>query len=100
MTALAEAEGLVGQDTAGAGLVSQLNLDSGMEAYFSSSIDKMYYGGVRLEYMAYQDDMGKPSSSVRKANVHMVKMAKMLKDKGLEVNLTYSSRGTRRTRSR
>ena len=48
----------------------------------------MYYGRVRVEYTAYQDDVGKPSGSVRKANVHMVKMAKMLKDKGLEAHPT------------
>ena len=44
MTATAEAGDLVGQGTAGAGLVSQLNLDRGMQNYFSSSGDEIYYG--------------------------------------------------------
>ena len=39
-----------------------------------------------MEYTAYQDDMGKPSGSVKDAMVHMVKMASMLKDKGLEAH--------------
>ena len=86
MTDTAEAGDLVGQGTAGAGLVSQLNLDMGMQSFFSSSSDEMHYGRVRVEYTAYQDDVGKPSGSVKEANVHMVKMAKMLKDKGLEAH--------------
>ena len=88
MTATAEAGDLVGQGTAGAGLVSQLNLDRGMQNYFSSSGDEIYYGNVRVEYSAYQDDEGKPSASVKDANIHMVKMDNMLMDKGLEAHPT------------
>ena len=88
MTNTAEAGDLVGQGTAGAGLVSQLNLDRGMQSYFSSSSDELYYGRVRLEYSAYQDDVGKPSGTVKDANIHMVKMANMLVDKGLEAHPT------------
>ena len=42
----AEAGDLVGQGTAGAGLVSQLNLDHGMRNYFSGSADELYWGGT------------------------------------------------------
>ena len=42
MMATAEAGDLVGQGTAGAGLVSQLNLDKGMPSYFSSSSNEIY----------------------------------------------------------
>ena len=86
MTATAEAGDLVGQGTAGAGLVSQLNLDRGMQNYFHSSSDELYYGKVRVEYSAYQDDVGKPSGSVKDASIHMLKMANMLMDKGLEAH--------------
>ena len=53
---------------------------------FSDSSDELYYGSVRVEYTAYQDDVGKPSSTVRDAEVHMIKMAEMLKNKGLEAH--------------
>ena len=42
MTAVAEAGDLVGQGTAGAGLVSQLNLDNGLQQYYAGSEDEMY----------------------------------------------------------
>ena len=86
MTESAEAGDLVGQGTAGAGLVSQLNLDMGLQQYFGGSQDELYYGGVRIEYTAYQDDIGKPSIGVREAQTHMTKLAFMLEDKGLEAH--------------
>ena len=55
MTAAAEAGDLVGQGTAGAGLVSQLSLDTGLQQYFSGSGDELYYGGLRIEYTAYRE---------------------------------------------
>ena len=86
MTESAEAGDLVGQGTAGAGLVSQLNLDTGLQQYYAGSGDEMYYGGVRIEYTAYQDDIGKPSGGVREANAHMTKISYMFEDKGLEAH--------------
>ena len=86
MTAAAEAGDLVGQGTAGAGLMSQLNLDTGLQQYYAGSGDEMYYGGVRIEYTAYQDDIGKPSKGVKEAQAHMVKLAYMFQDKGLEAH--------------
>ena len=86
MTEAAEAGDLVGQGTAGAGLVSQLNLDMGLQQYFRGSQDELYYGGVRIEYTAYQDDIGKPSLGVREAQTHMTKLAFMLEDKGSEAH--------------
>ena len=86
MTESAEAGDLVGQGTAGAGLVSQLNLDTGLQQYFGGSGDEIYYGGIRIEYTAYQDDIGKPSKGVKEAKAHMVKLAHMFEDKGLEAH--------------
>ena len=87
MSAAAEAGDLVGQGTAGAGLVSQLNLDVGLQQYFSGSEDELYYGGIRIEYTAFQDDIGKPSGGgVRQAQAHMVKLSFLSKDKGLEAH--------------
>ena len=87
MKAAAKAGDLVGQGTAGAGLVSQLNLDMGLQQYFSGSDEEIYYGAdVRIEYTAYQDDVGKPSRGVREAQGHMNKLAYMCQDKGLEAH--------------
>ena len=77
MTGTVMAGDLVGQGTAGAGLVSQLNLDRGLQQYFGGSQDETYYGRVRVEYAAYQDDVGKPSRGVREAQGHMAKLAFM-----------------------
>ena len=58
---------VIGQGTAGAALVSQLNLDLGMKSCFSGSADELYYGNVSIEYVAYQDDIGKSCSGVLEA---------------------------------
>ena len=46
----------------------------------------MYYGGVRVEYTAYQDDVGKPSNKPREAQIHMTKIAFLFEDKGLDAH--------------
>ena len=77
---------VIGQGTAGAALVSQLNLDHGMKTYFQGSGDEMYYGTVRCEYFAYQDDIGKPNAGVNEAQVANIKMSNLFKEKGLEAH--------------
>ena len=57
---------VLGQGTAGAALCSQLNLDHGLHSN---------YRGVRCEYFAYQDDVGKPSDGVAEAQAENVKMS-------------------------
>ena len=69
-----------------AALVSQLNLDHGLHNYFGGSKDEMYYGGVRCEYFAYQDDIGKPSEGINEAQAGNIKVSQMFKDKGLEAH--------------
>ena len=87
MTAEAEAGDLVGQGTAGAGMVSQLNLDTGLQQFFSGLEEELYYGeSVRIEYTAYQGDVGKPSKGVIEAQSHMTKLSYMRQDKGLEAH--------------
>ena len=75
-----------GQGTAGAALVSQLNLDYGLHNYFSGSAEELYYGQVRCEYVAYQDDIGKPSIGVNEAQAANIKLSHMFKEKGLEAH--------------
>ena len=86
MTAKAFVGDVIGQGTAGAALVSQLNIDHGLHTYFSGSAEEIYYGGVRCEYFAYQDDIGKPSAGVREAQAGNIKMADMFRVKGLEAH--------------
>ena len=86
MTESAVVGDVIGQGTAWAALVSQLNLDHGLHTYFGGSKDEMYYGGVRCEYFAYQDDIGKPSEGVNEAQVENIKLSQMFKDKGLEAH--------------
>ena len=86
MTDRAVVGDVIGQGTAGAALVSQLNLDHGLHTYFGGSADEVYYGGVRCEYVAYQDDIGKPSAGVNEAQAANIKMAQLFKDKGLDAH--------------
>ena len=48
---------VIGQGTAGAALVSQVNLDLGLMDYFKESKDEVQYGGLLLQPLAYQDDI-------------------------------------------
>ena len=77
---------VIGQGTAGAALVSQLNLDMGMKNYFSGSGDELYYGDVRCEYFAYQDDIGKPCAGVNEAQAANIKMQHLFQEKGLDAH--------------
>ena len=77
---------MIGQGTAGAALVSQLNLDHGMHEYFRGSFNEVYYGDIRCEYFAYQDDLGKPSAGVNEAQSGNVKMYNLFMEKGLDAH--------------
>ena len=46
----------------------------------------MYYGNVRVEYSAYQDDIAKPSKGVREAQGHLTKISYSFEEKGLEAH--------------
>ena len=56
----------LGQGTAGAGLISAANLDQGLQKYFNVSEDDnedvtkdvIKFGQVRIQPIAYQDDVG------------------------------------------
>ena len=55
MTESVDVGDVIGQGTAGAALVSQLNLDFGLHRYFAGSADEVYYGGVRCEYFTIEN---------------------------------------------
>lgn len=46
----------------------------------------MYYGQVRFEAAAYQDDILKPSQNLDSAQVGMTKLAIMLEERGLQAH--------------
>ena len=60
MTKTATVGDCLGQGTAGAGLVSQANIDHGLDNYFISCKDVMMFGETRIQPLSYQDDVGAP----------------------------------------
>ena len=76
----------IGQGTAGAALVSQVNLDQGLHQYFGDGGEDLEYGTVKIKPLAYQDDVMKGSKDVLGAQAGNIKLSAMLKDKGLEAH--------------
>ena len=66
---------VVGQGSGGAAVGSQAMVDISLKNYLSSSMDKIYYGEVRMELIAFQDDILKPSSDVFTAQSGMTCLA-------------------------
>ena len=77
---------IVLQGTAWGAFVSQANLDHGLMRYFGESKEEIHYGGVRIQPLAYQDDVLKGSKDVAAAQVGNIKLAAMLNEKGLEAH--------------
>ena len=76
----------IGQGTAGGALVSQANLDKGLMMFFGDSKEEICYGDVRIQPLAYQDDVLKGNKDVMAAQVGNIRLAAMLQDKGLEAH--------------
>ena len=76
----------IGQGTAGAALVSQVNLDQGLKNYFGDGGEDLNYGNVGVQPLAYQDDIMKGSKNALDAQTGNIKLAAMLKDKGLNAH--------------
>ena len=77
---------VVGQGSSGAALASQAMVDNGLEEFFSGSSDEMYYGRVRVESAAYQDDICKPNCDTITAQIGMTRLFAMLTERGLEAH--------------
>ena len=75
----------LGQGTAGAGLISAANLDQGLQKYFNESESEEQnqdnevtkYGQVRIQPIAYQDDVGSLCEDVNMANKQAEKLTQM-----------------------
>ena len=66
--------------------VSQVNLDQGLDQYFGDGGEDLDYGKVQVKPLAYQDDIMKGSKDVMGAQTGNIKLAAMLKDKGLDAH--------------
>ena len=76
----------MGQGSSGAAVASQAMIDMGLREYFGGSADEIYYGSVRFEAAAFQDDIAKPSGDVLSCQAGMTKLAAMLGARGLEAH--------------
>ena len=56
--------------------------------YFGESKEEMYYGSIRFQPLAYQDDILKGSKDAMAVQVGNIKLSDMLQDKGLEAHKT------------
>ena len=86
MSETAQVGDCIGQGTAGAALVSQVNLDKGLEQYFGDGGEDLAYGNVIICPLAYQDDIMKGSNNVVEAQAGNIKLSAMLEDKGLDAH--------------
>ena len=77
---------LVRQGSGGAAVGSQAMVDIGLEKYFGGSRDEIYYGDVRVESAAFQDDILKPSSDIFTAQAGMTRLAGFLEERGLDAH--------------
>ena len=66
--------------------MSQVNLDVGLMDYFQDSKDEIHYGEVRLQPLAYQDDIMRGCEDVLGTQIGNTKLAAMLEEKGLEAH--------------
>ena len=71
----------IGQGTSGAALISQINIDMGLQEQFHDSNDPMVYGDVRIQPLAYQDDIGSINNGVSMARIQPRKVSDMLEIK-------------------
>ena len=86
MTKEADVGDVVGQGTAGAGLVSAANLDLGLQNHFNRSTQVMNYSHVRLQPLCYQDDVGTMCTNIEMVKCQASRMSKMLKEKTLQAH--------------
>ena len=78
------------QGSIGSGLISALNLDSGVNSFFEGSNMEVSYGPLRLQPLLFQDDVGRLCSSPEAAQAGNDKMAAITSLKQLEINVDKS----------
>jgi hypothetical protein len=86
LTARGLAGPVTGQGGGGAALVSALNLDRGVEDYFSGSKDEECYGRVKLQPLIFVDDLIRGSKDINCMRAGCIKLDYVLKGKQLEAH--------------
>ena len=86
LTEMTDVGALVGQGSGGAAVGSQAMVDIGLKNYLSGSTDEIYFGEVRMESAAFQDDILKPSSDIFSAQAGMTRLAGLLEERGLDAH--------------
>ena len=82
-----EVGAVIGQGTIGGALVSQAVLDSAlMEQFQPGGEEELNYGTVKMAPLVFQDDFLHASDEIEKARQTNVKINKMIKQRGLNLN--------------
>ena len=76
----------VGQGSSGAGLISQANIGLGLQKHFGETVEVAHYGDIRIQPLAWQDDLGVPNENVSMARNNNKRMEEMLMEKLLEAH--------------
>ena len=84
LTKTAEAYEVVPQGSGGAALASGADVARGLDSYFRGSMDEISYGSVRLQPLAYQDDVCRLAGSLNTTRAGNTKLAGMMDTKGLK----------------
>ena len=81
----------VAQGSIGGGLISALNLDKTMSAYFLGSDSEVSYGPARLSPVLYQDDSARFSTSVEEAQKGNILISRAMRAMQLDLNVDKSA---------
>ena len=88
MSEKAEVSEIVAQGSGGAALASGADVAQGLEGQFSGSLDEISYGWVRLQPLAYQDDINRLAPNVNSTRAGSQNIFCLMNQKGLKCHPT------------
>ena len=88
LTKKAEVKEIVAQGSGGAALASGANIARGLDSQFSDSQDEISYGWVRLQPLAYQDDISRLATTTASTRTGSIRISSMMDQKGLRCHPT------------
>ena len=88
MTKIANLGEIVAQGSGGAALVSGADVVQGLESQFSGSQDEISYGSIRLQPLAYQDDISRLAHDGNSTRAGSQKLSSLMKQRGLQCHPT------------
>ena len=88
LTKRTEVKEIVAQGSGGAALASGADIARGLDSYFSSSLDEISYGWVRLQPLPYQDEISRLATTVNTTRTGSMKIYLMMDQKGLKCHPT------------